>query len=146
MHPTVARSRYLARRPLQSFRANKDYYKGNRQSALVGHRTGAPGVHIGKRPGYRLLENKVRVFVAPPIDEILASPLKPYVAAGVHVPRSLHNGVFRGMPGPGLTPEHFLQSARKWSLAQAERQAEMQKQRHTPAVGVAAAAPAAAAT
>ncbi|KAJ6581683.1 hypothetical protein B0H19DRAFT_930609 [Mycena capillaripes] len=76
MFPTAARSRFQARRPLQSFRANKDFYKGNRQAALPGHRTGAPGVHIGRRPGYRLLDNKVRVFVAPPIDQILTSSVR----------------------------------------------------------------------
>ncbi|KAF8216698.1 hypothetical protein K438DRAFT_1953600 [Mycena galopus ATCC 62051] len=121
MIPTaVARSRFKGRRPLQSFMANKDYYKGNRQASLPGHRTGAPGVHINKRPGYQLLENKVRVFVAPPISEILASPLKPYVADGVPVPWKEKNGVFRGMPQNGLTPEHFLKSARKYSAAKAE--------------------------
>jgi large subunit ribosomal protein L41 len=49
---------------------------GNRQAALPGHRTGAPGVHINKRPGYQLLESRVRVFVAPPIDDILACPVR----------------------------------------------------------------------
>ncbi|KAJ7255445.1 hypothetical protein B0H12DRAFT_532881 [Mycena haematopus] len=121
MIPTaVARSRFKGRRPLQSFMANKDYYKGNRQAALPGHRTGAPGVHINRRPGYQLLESKVRVFVAPPISKILASPLKPYVADGVPVPWRKRHGVFAGMPSAGLTPEHFLKTARKYSAAKAE--------------------------
>jgi hypothetical protein len=98
MIPTaVARSRFKGRRPLQSFMANKDYYKGafplslfffsrystltkqpagNRQSSLPGHRTGAPGVHVNERPGYKLLESRVRVFVAPRIDEILGSAVR----------------------------------------------------------------------
>ncbi|KAK6967131.1 hypothetical protein R3P38DRAFT_3149792 [Favolaschia claudopus] len=121
MHPSaIARSRFKGRRPLQSFMANKDYYKGNRQSSLPGHRTGAPGVHIGKRPGYKLLESKVRVFVAPPIDQIIASPLKPYVADGVPLPWKEKNGVFAGMPAAGLTAEHFLKSARRYNAAKVE--------------------------
>ncbi|KAK7025147.1 hypothetical protein R3P38DRAFT_2952953 [Favolaschia claudopus] len=121
MHPSaIARSRFKGRRPLQSFMANKDYYKGNRQASLPGHRTGAPGVHIGKRPGYKLLESKVRVFVAPPIDQIIASPLKPYVADGVPLPWKEKNGVFAGMPAAGLTAEHFLKSARRYNAAKAE--------------------------
>ncbi|KAJ7105486.1 hypothetical protein C8R43DRAFT_1140810 [Mycena crocata] len=120
MHPTVALARFKARRPLLSFRANKDYYKGNRQAALPGgHRTGAPGVHINRRPGYQLLENKVRVFVAPPIEDILASPLKPYIAPSVHLSRTQRDGVFReGMPDGGVTPAHFLSVARKHHLDQ----------------------------
>ncbi|KAJ6488064.1 hypothetical protein DFH09DRAFT_1209894 [Mycena vulgaris] len=131
MIPTAAaRSRYLGRRALQSFRANKDFYKGNRQAALPGgHRTGAPGVHVNKRPGYILLESKVRVFVAPPIQDILESKLKPYVSTRVRIPESKKNGVFRGMPNSGLTPEHFLKSARKYHLAQAQAVSELGKQK-----------------
>ncbi|CAK5267770.1 unnamed protein product [Mycena citricolor] len=116
MFPTAARFRFASRRPLKSFRANKDYYKGNRQAALTGHRTGAPGVHVNKRPGYQLLEDKVRVFVAPPIDEIINSELKPYVAQRVKPfkARALKNGAFARMPDSGLTPEHFLASSRAY--------------------------------
>ncbi|KAJ7759133.1 hypothetical protein B0H16DRAFT_1370139 [Mycena metata] len=135
MHPTAARlgRRFQNRRPLLSFRANKDYYKGNRQSALPGHRTGAPGVHINKRPGYQLLESKVRVFVAPPIEDILACPLKPYVASAAHVPRKEANGIFRGMPGPGLTPEHFLASAQRYTDQQLEKKKAEKNQQTLPA-------------
>ncbi|KAJ7781941.1 hypothetical protein DFH07DRAFT_792031 [Mycena maculata] len=121
MHPTasVAKSRFQGRRALQSFRANKDFYKGNRQSSLPGHRTGAPGVHINSRPGYRLLEERVRVFVAPPIDDILNCRLKPYVFPRVRIPHAQTNGVFRGMPDSGLTPAHFLASARRFHEAKA---------------------------
>ncbi|KAJ7334312.1 hypothetical protein DFH08DRAFT_880807 [Mycena albidolilacea] len=118
MIPTaVARSRFKGRRPLQSFMANKDYYKGNRQSSLPGHRTGAPGVHVNERPGYKLLESRVRVFVAPRIDEILGSSLKPYVPADTPVPWGAKHGVFARMPAEGLTPAHFLKAARKYSAA-----------------------------
>ncbi|KAJ7180793.1 hypothetical protein C8R46DRAFT_1070628 [Mycena filopes] len=117
MQPTAARlgHRFQNRRQVLSFRANKDYYKGNRQSALPGHRTGAPGIHVNKRIGYKLLESKVRVFVAPPIQDILACPLKPYVADGAFAPRKQANGIFHGMPNRGLTPEHFLATARKYN-------------------------------
>ncbi|KAJ7091482.1 hypothetical protein B0H15DRAFT_883869 [Mycena belliarum] len=121
MFPTsVARSRFQGRRVLRSFRANKDFYKGNRQAALPGgHRTGAPGVHVNHRPGYLLLEDKVRVFVAPPIQDIINCPLKPYVSRRVRIPESQKNGIFRGMPDSGLTPAHFLSAARKYTLEEA---------------------------
>lgn len=49
---------------------------GTRQAFLPGgHRTGAPGKHvIGGKAKYRLVDEKVRVFVAPPISEILSTP------------------------------------------------------------------------
>ncbi|KAJ7634919.1 hypothetical protein FB45DRAFT_1025825 [Roridomyces roridus] len=125
MHPTAtlaAHIRYQARRALQSFRANKDFYKGNRQAALPGHRTGAPGVHVRGRPGYRLLESRVRVFVAPPIDDILNSKLKPYVSPRVRLPHNVANGVFRGMPDSGLTPAHLLATTRRLSEEKALEQ------------------------
>ncbi|KAJ7117808.1 hypothetical protein C8R44DRAFT_201444 [Mycena epipterygia] len=140
MFPTVPRSRFQFRRPLQSFKGNKDFYKGNRQSALPGgHRTGAPGVHINRRPGYLLLEDKVRVFVAPPIQDILNCELKPYVAGSVHLGPKTQNGVFRGMPDSGLTPAHFLSTARKYSLAQFEATRERDRQRSLGAGAEAAA-------
>ncbi|KAF7370446.1 hypothetical protein MSAN_00676300 [Mycena sanguinolenta] len=92
---------------------------GNRQAFLPGHRTGAPGVHINRQPGYQLLESKVRVFVAPSISGVLASPLKPYVADGVPVPWKDRYGIFAGIPSTGLTAEHFLKTARKYSAAKA---------------------------
>jgi hypothetical protein len=48
---------------------------GTRQAFLPGgHRTGAPGKHVIRgRAKYRLLDDKVRVYVAPPIEEIEAS-------------------------------------------------------------------------
>jgi hypothetical protein len=47
-------------------------WKGTRQATLPGGlRTGAPGKHvIGGKAKYRLLDEKVRVFVAPPVEEI----------------------------------------------------------------------------
>jgi large subunit ribosomal protein L41 len=51
---------------------------GTRQAFLPGgHRTGAPGKHvIGGKAKYRLIDEKVRVFVAPPIEEIATSPVR----------------------------------------------------------------------
>ncbi|KAI6106905.1 hypothetical protein EDD16DRAFT_1624748, partial [Pisolithus croceorrhizus] len=72
MFPTAARLSKASRRPLTPKRGNKDFYKGTRQAALPGgHRTGAPGRFIVRGSGkYRLLDEKVRVFVAPHISEI----------------------------------------------------------------------------
>ncbi|KAF9517546.1 hypothetical protein BS47DRAFT_1389797 [Hydnum rufescens UP504] len=54
---------------------------GTRAAYLPGgHRTGAPGKHIIRGRGkYRLLDEKVRFFVAPPVEDMIDTPLKPYV-------------------------------------------------------------------
>ncbi|KAJ3501599.1 hypothetical protein NMY22_g18870 [Coprinellus aureogranulatus] len=79
------------------------------------HRTGAPGKHvIGGRAKYRLIDEKVRVFVAPPVEEIATSPLKPYVSVKCNLTpeeERIPFGRFRG--AGGLTPEHFLRVARE---------------------------------
>ena len=58
-----------SRLPLTTKRANKDYYKGTRQSYVPGspgQRTGPPGKHIvGGTGRYRLVDEQVRVFVGP---------------------------------------------------------------------------------
>ncbi len=58
---------------------------------------------------------------------IPARQLKPYVARGAYVDRKEQHGVFKKMPGPGLTPEHFLESARKYHLAKIEAAREKQR-------------------
>ncbi|KAF9010283.1 hypothetical protein BDQ17DRAFT_1013808 [Cyathus striatus] len=121
MFPTVARLSKASRKPLTSKRGNKDYYKGTRQAFLPGgHRTGAPGVHvIGGKAKYRLLDEKVRVYVSPPIEDILNSPLKPYVAHGVRLTNAEERAVFGKFPGPrGLTGQHFLHVARGYAVAE----------------------------
>jgi len=52
---------------------------GTRQAFLPGgHRTGAPGKHVIRGASkYRLLDEKVRVFVAPSIQEIQNSEVRP---------------------------------------------------------------------
>jgi hypothetical protein len=52
---------------------------GTRQAYLPGgRRTGAPGKHVVRgKAKYRLLDEKVRFFVAPPVEEINASPVRP---------------------------------------------------------------------
>ncbi|GBE85340.1 hypothetical protein BKA93DRAFT_362602 [Sparassis latifolia] len=68
MFPTLVRLSKASRRTLTAKRGNKDYYKGTRQATLPGgHRTGAPGKHvIGGKAKYRLIDEQVRFFVAPP--------------------------------------------------------------------------------
>jgi large subunit ribosomal protein L41 len=115
---------------------------GTRQAFLPGgHRTGAPGKHVvGGASKYRLLDEKVRVFVAPPlqmIDESKVSificstyrqiaerrvdiqKLKPYVALDVRLTNSQRKAVFGKFPENGLTPEHFLKVAQRVSLERA---------------------------
>jgi len=56
---------------------------GTRQAFLPGgHRTGAPGKHVIRGASkYRLLDEKVRVFVAPSIQEIQNSEVRPLPSA-----------------------------------------------------------------
>lgn len=95
MISTAVRLSKASRRALTPKRGNKDFYKGwnitrikevtfanfdtigTRQAYLPGgHRTGAPGKHIiGGSGNYRIIDEKVRVFIAPSIDEIKASPV-----------------------------------------------------------------------
>jgi large subunit ribosomal protein L41 len=51
---------------------------GTRQAYLPGgHRTGAPGKHVVRgKAKYRLLDENVRFFVAPPVEEISNSPVR----------------------------------------------------------------------
>lgn len=97
MHPTLACLSKASRRALTPKRGNKDFYKGaflhsqpphpvslsrtfvgTRQAALPGgHRTGAPGRFvIGGTSKYRLLDEKVRVFVGPNAEEITQSEVR----------------------------------------------------------------------
>ncbi|KAF8920549.1 hypothetical protein CPB85DRAFT_1271834 [Mucidula mucida] len=121
MFPTLARLSKASRRPLTSKKANKDFYKGTRQGALPGGPfTGAPGKHVVRgKAKYRLVDEQVRVFVAPPIDVIRNSPLKPYVARTVFLSdQELLKETRRmtdrpqywaaGMGPGGLSPERYL--------------------------------------
>ncbi|ESK86599.1 mitochondrial ribosomal protein of the large subunit [Moniliophthora roreri MCA 2997] len=142
MFPTVARLSKASRRPLTSKKGNKDFYKGTRQAFLPGgHRTGAPGKHVIRgKAKYRLIDEKVRVFVAPPISEINNSPLKPYVATHVHLKKSEERAAFGRFREPGgLTPQHFLKVLRE--NAQKEHQKFLGERRTTAAGGPEAPSP-----
>ncbi|PSR76270.1 hypothetical protein PHLCEN_2v8564 [Hermanssonia centrifuga] len=67
-----------SRKTLTPKRGNKDFYKGTRQAFLPGgHRTGAPGKHVVRgKAKYRLVDEQVRYFVAPSIEEIRNSPVR----------------------------------------------------------------------
>ncbi|KAK8870063.1 hypothetical protein IAR55_000633 [Kwoniella newhampshirensis] len=82
MRPTSLLSG-ASRLSLTSKRGNKDYYKGTGQSRVPGggHRTGPPGVHVVKgKSKYRILDDKVRVFVGPGAKVLEETELRPYVA------------------------------------------------------------------
>ncbi|KAG7089789.1 hypothetical protein E1B28_011440 [Marasmius oreades] len=116
MFPTAARLSKASRRPLTTKRGNKDYYKGTRQAVLPGgHRTGAPGRHVVRgKAKYRLLDEKVRVFVAPPILEIENSTLRPYVSTSVQLKESEKRAAFgKFREAGGLTPQHYLKMLRE---------------------------------
>ncbi|TYJ56924.1 hypothetical protein B9479_002369 [Cryptococcus floricola] len=72
-----------SRLPLTGKRGNKDFYKGTGQARVPGggHRTGPPGKHVVRGTAkYRLVDEKVRVFVAPTQGALGNTELKPYVA------------------------------------------------------------------
>ncbi|WVF72502.1 hypothetical protein IAT40_007318 [Kwoniella sp. CBS 6097] len=72
-----------SRLPLTPKRGNKDFYKGTGQSRVPGggHRTGPPGVHVVRgKAKYRVLDEKVRVFVGPGAQALEQTELRPYVA------------------------------------------------------------------
>ncbi|KAF9446839.1 hypothetical protein P691DRAFT_803334 [Macrolepiota fuliginosa MF-IS2] len=120
MFATLVRCSKASRRPLTSKRGNKDYYKGTRQAFLPGgHRTGAPGKHvIGGKAKYRLVEEKVRVFVAPPVTEIESTPLKPYVSRSVYLSKSEKHAVYGKLPAGGLQGQQLLDLARQRMVAE----------------------------
>jgi len=112
MFPTLVCLSKASRRALTPKRGNKDYYKGTRQAALPGLRTGAPGRHVIRGTAkYRLLDEKVRYFVAPAIEDIDSSPLKPYVAQGVRLTTAQEREVYGKLPRGGLTPAHYYKIA-----------------------------------
>ncbi|PFH49419.1 hypothetical protein AMATHDRAFT_147681 [Amanita thiersii Skay4041] len=127
MFPTLARFSKASRRPLTPKRGNKDYYKGTRQAFLPGGpRTGAPGKHVVKgKAKYRLLDEKVRVFVAPPLETLNNSLLKPYVSLGVHLTKGEERAALGRFTGPrGLTPQHFLNLVKKQTPATEKQSGE----------------------
>ncbi|KAF8492139.1 hypothetical protein JB92DRAFT_3004343 [Gautieria morchelliformis] len=99
MFPTLVKLSKASRRPLTPKRGNKDYYKGTRAAFLPGgHRTGAPGKHvISGKAKYRLIDEKVRYFVAPAIENIINSPLKPYVHRGANLSAVERKEVYGGV-------------------------------------------------
>ncbi|KAI0327480.1 hypothetical protein GY45DRAFT_1308705 [Cubamyces sp. BRFM 1775] len=122
MFPTLACLSKASRRALTPKRGNKDYYKGTRQAFVPGgHRTGAPGQHVVRgKAKYRIVDEKVRVFVAPPIEEIQNSALKAYVSTTVRHSRDFNKELYGKLPRGGLTPEHYYKIAPRVDPAQLE--------------------------
>ncbi|KZT62489.1 hypothetical protein CALCODRAFT_489863 [Calocera cornea HHB12733] len=110
MFPTRAALSKASRLPLISKHANKDYYKGNRASSLPGGpRTGAPGRHqIRGKAKYTLDDRKVRVFVAPPLEVLNSTPLKPYVSTQVRLTRHQKEELYGRFPAHGFDGQHYL--------------------------------------
>ncbi|KAI0295727.1 hypothetical protein BC826DRAFT_268578 [Russula brevipes] len=115
MFPTLARLSKASRLPLTPKRGNKDFYKGKgtRQAYLPGgHRTGAPGKHVVRgKAKYRLLDENVRFFVAPPVEEINSSPLRPYVDLNFRLATKQNREIFGKLPRGGMTGEEYFQRA-----------------------------------
>ncbi|KAL7278197.1 hypothetical protein ACG7TL_008171 [Trametes sanguinea] len=121
MFPTRACLSKASRRALTPKRGNKDYYKGTRQAFLPGgHRTGAPGEHVVRgKAKYRLVDEKVRVFVAPPIEEIRSSAVK--------ASREFNKELYGKLPRGGLTGEHYYKIAPRLDPSEVEVEAPVQE-------------------
>ncbi|KIP02755.1 hypothetical protein PHLGIDRAFT_111693 [Phlebiopsis gigantea 11061_1 CR5-6] len=113
MFATLVRLSKASRKPLTPKRGNKDYYKGTRQAVLPGsYRSGAPGAHVVKgKAKYRLVDEQVRYFVAPPVEEIENSPLKAYVSMAVKLTRAQKREVYGKLPQGGLRGQTLLKLA-----------------------------------
>ncbi|KAH9934028.1 uncharacterized protein BXZ73DRAFT_89679 [Epithele typhae] len=103
------------RRALTPKHGNKDFYKGTRQAFLPGgHRTGAPGKHVVRGSGkYRLVDEQVRVFVAPAIVDIENSKLKAYVSSKISAEgvKGYPEEVYGASLGRGLLPRTYYEIA-----------------------------------
>ncbi|KZO95323.1 hypothetical protein CALVIDRAFT_564741 [Calocera viscosa TUFC12733] len=110
MFPTRPALSKASRLPLISKHGNKDYYKGNRASSLPGGpRTGAPGRHVIRgKAKYRLDDTKVRVFVAPPLELLNNTPLKPYVSVHVRITNSVKEELYGRFKPHGFDGQHYL--------------------------------------
>ncbi|TFK46768.1 hypothetical protein OE88DRAFT_1811586 [Heliocybe sulcata] len=111
MFPTLARLSKASRRPLTPKRGNKDFYKGTRQAFLPGgHRTGAPGKFVIRgKAKYRLVDEQVRVFVAPPIEELNNTKLKPYVDATSRLSREQRREIYGKFDKAGFDGKRYLE-------------------------------------
>ncbi|KAL5511888.1 hypothetical protein ACEPAH_5106 [Sanghuangporus vaninii] len=114
MRPTLACFSKASRMPLTPKRGNKDYYKGTRQASLPGLRTGAPGKYFGRGTNaYRLLDERVRVFVAPPVKELNNSSLKPYVPWMTYLSEDdMFKQPFGKLPPGGLNGQIYLDTVK----------------------------------
>ncbi|KZT19934.1 hypothetical protein NEOLEDRAFT_1158880 [Neolentinus lepideus HHB14362 ss-1] len=115
MFPTIARLSKASRRPLTPKRGNKDFYKGTRQAYLPGaHRTGAPGKFVIRgKAKYRLVDEQVRVFVAPPIGELNSTKLKPYVDSTIKLSTAQRKEIYGKFSKEGFDGRRYLEIAEK---------------------------------
>ncbi|KAF8609802.1 hypothetical protein BDV93DRAFT_518557 [Ceratobasidium sp. AG-I] len=113
MLPSRAVLSKASRLPLTPKHGNKDFYKGTRAAYLPGgHRTGAPGKHVvGGKSKYRIIDEKVRYYVAPPLSDIINSPLKPYVRNGTRLSLNERQELYGALPRGGFNGEHYLKLA-----------------------------------
>ncbi|KAG8745376.1 hypothetical protein FRC10_008235 [Ceratobasidium sp. 414] len=114
MLPTRALFSKASRLPLTTKHGNKDFYKGTRAAYLPGgHRTGAPGKHVvGGTAKYRIIDEKVRYFVAPPISDIINSPVSRYgFADPERLDQKERREVYGELPGGGFGGEQYLKIA-----------------------------------
>ncbi|KAG8951785.1 hypothetical protein FRC03_012371 [Tulasnella sp. 419] len=110
MRPTRSLFSKASRLPLTGKRGNKDFYKGTGAASLPGGlRTGAPGKHVvGGKAKYRVIDEKVRYFVAPSIEAMANSPLKPYVSVTTKMTANDKLDLYGRMAQGGFDGKHYL--------------------------------------
>ncbi|OBZ73237.1 hypothetical protein A0H81_06853 [Grifola frondosa] len=132
MFPTLVRLSKASRRALTPKRGNKDFYKGCRNlstgpfpsatdilcdrnptglsSRWSSYRCSWKACNSGKAK-YRLVDEQVRFFVAPSIQDIQSSSLKPYVSTSVRLTDAQKKEVYGKLPRGGLTGAHYFEIA-----------------------------------
>ncbi|CDZ96271.1 hypothetical protein [Phaffia rhodozyma] len=121
MRPTLNALSKASRFPLKSKHANKDYYKGNRQSFPegVGFRTGPPGRHANYRgkagkSNFIIDDKKVRIFIGPGFESenssvFKCSDLRPFA----HTATKEGQGIEIGLPGTIKNRVQFYEDLNK---------------------------------
>jgi hypothetical protein len=99
---------------------------GTRQAYLPGgRRTGPPGQWDARGRHYTLQDEQVRVFVAPTVAEMAASPLRAYVAATVRPARPadalrIHGAKYGGDLYKRLVTEGIVAGPAQWTQEHVE--------------------------
>lgn len=96
---------------------------GNKTAYIPGGaRTGAPGKHvIGGKAKFRIIDEKVRVYIAPPLEELDNTALKPYVSMKVRLTPEQKLELYGPLPKGGFDGKHYVKMMREKEEQERER-------------------------